>query len=110
ATTWLAGRHVAGRPIKPRTREHYAAILEKHLFPEFGSRPLASILTVDVREWHATVLPDKPTMRSHAYSLLRTILSSAVADDLIDVNPARIVGAGRSKRVHKIRPASIGEL
>jgi integrase len=49
-------------------------------------------------------------MRSHAYSLLRTIFTSAVNDELIDANPARIVGAGRSKRVHKIRPASVAEL
>jgi integrase len=57
-----------------------------------------------------STLADKPTMRSHAYSLLRTILTSAVNDELIDANPCRIVGAGRSKRVHKIRPASVPEL
>jgi len=49
-------------------------------------------------------------MRSHAYSLLRTVLASAVVDELIDANPARIVGAGRAKRVHRIRPASVEEL
>jgi integrase len=49
-------------------------------------------------------------MRSHAYSLLRTIMASAVNDELIDANPARIVGAGRSSRVHKIKPASVDEL
>ena len=37
-------------------------------------------------------------------------MASAVNDELIDGNPARIVGAGRSKRVHKIRPASVEEL
>jgi integrase len=55
-------------------------------------------------------LVDRPTMRSHAYSLLRTIMASAVVDELIDANPCRIVGAGRAKRVHKIRPASVEEL
>ena len=110
ASAWLANRHVSGRPIKPRTREHYGAILEAHLVPEFGAKPVASITPTDVRRWHATTLTDKPTMRSHAYSLLRTILASAVADELLDANPARIVGAGRSTRVHKIRPASVGEL
>ena len=49
-------------------------------------------------------------MRSHAYSLLRTIMASAVNDEIIDANPCRIVGAGRAKRVHKIRPASVAEL
>jgi integrase len=110
SSTWLAGRHVAGRPIKTRTREHYAAILDAHLLPVFGSKPLGSITPADVREWHSTTLVDKPTMRSHAYSLLRTVMASAVADELIDANPCRIVGAGRTKRVHTIRPASVPEL
>src|SRR6516165_10001697 len=87
SSTWLAGRHVAGRPIKTRTREHYAAILDAHLLPVFGSKPLGSITPADVREWHSTTLVDKPTMRSHAYSLLRTVMASAVADELIDANP-----------------------
>ena len=61
-------------------------------------------------QWYEATLTDRPTMRSHAYSLLRTIMASAVNDEIIDANPCRIVGAGRAKRVHKIRPASIEEL
>jgi integrase len=110
AAGWLQNRHVAGRPLKARTVEHYSSILEVYLLPAFGSKPLASILSGDVRSWHTTTLTDKPTMRSHAYSLLRTIFTSAVNDELIDANPCRITGAGRSKRVHKIRPASVSEL
>ena len=37
-------------------------------------------------------------------------MASAINDELIDANPCRIVGAGRAKRVHKIRPASVQEL
>jgi hypothetical protein len=66
AATWLANRHVAGRPIKARTRDHYSAILEDHLLPTFGSKPLAAITPADVRSWHAATLTDKPTMRSHS--------------------------------------------
>lgn len=110
AAGWLAGRQVAGRPIKARTREHYQAILDDHLLPAFGSRQLTSITPKDVREWYSGTLTNRPTMRSHAYSLLRTIMGSAVNDELIDANPCRIVGAGRAKRVHKIRPATVEEL
>ena len=110
AVGWVAGRHVAGRPIKARTREHYQAILDDHLLPTFGNRQLVAIKPKDVRDWHDATLTDRPTMRSHAYSLLRTIMTSAVAEELIDANPCRIVGAGRARRVHKIRPASIEEL
>lgn len=110
ASVWLAGRQVAGRPIKARTREHYQNILDDHLLNTFGGRQLGSIKPKDVREWYAATLTDRPTMRSHAYSLLRTIMGSAVNDELIEANPCRIVGAGRAKRVHKIRPASVDEL
>ncbi len=106
AAGWLANRHVAGRPIKTRTREHYQTILDAHLLPTFGNRQMAAIKPKDVRAWYEATLADQPTMRSHAYSLLRTIMGSAVNDEIIDANPARIVGAGRAKRVHKIRPAS----
>ncbi|MDF2825577.1 MAG: hypothetical protein K0R68_2985 [Mycobacterium sp.] len=110
AAAWVEGRQVAGRTSKDRPREHYYAILEDHLIPDFGARQIAAITPKDVREWHADALVDRPTMRSHAYSLLRTIMTSAVNDELIDANPCRITGAGRAKRVHKIRPASIDEL
>ena len=110
AARWLANRQVSGRPIKTRTREHYQQILDDHLLDTFGSRQLAAIKPKDVRDWYTETLTDRPTMRSHAYSLLRTIMASAVNDELIDANPARIVGAGRAKRVHKIRPASVEEL
>ena len=107
---WLANREVGGRPLKARTREHYSAILDRHLLPEFGHRQLAAITPAQVRSWYEGTLTDRPTLRSHAYSLLRTIFASAINEELIDANPCRIVGAGRSKRVHKIRPASVAEL
>ena len=110
AASRLANRQVAGRPIKARTREHYQNILDTHLLPVFGHRQLTGITPRDVRDWYAETLEDRPTLRSHAYSLLRTIMASAIAEELIDTNPCRIVGAGRAKRVHKIRPASVAEL
>lgn len=110
AQQWIKGRQVAGRPIKTRTREHYQTILDDHLIPAFGDRLVSTIKPKDVRAWYADTLADRPTLRSHVYSLLRTILNTAVADELIDSNPARIVGAGSAKRVHKIKPASVEQL
>ena len=110
AAGWLEGRQVAGRPIKTRTREHYQQILDDHLVPVVGARNLNAITPKDVRNWHGSILVDRPTARSHAYGLLRTILNSAVNDELIDANPCRIVGASRAKRVHKVRPASLYEI
>jgi len=44
------------------------------------------------------------------YSLLRTILNTALADDVVPANPCRVRGAGQSKRARKIREASLAEL
>jgi integrase len=110
AETWLAGRHVAGRPIKARTRAHYQALLDDHILPTFGNRALHKITPADVRAWHAATLVDRPTLRAHSYSLLRTVMASAVNDELVDANPCRIVGAGRTNRVHEVKPASVSEI
>ncbi len=110
AQTWLATRQVGGRPLKDRTREHYTKLLDEHLVPTFGALPIASITGDDVRDWYAVTLTGKPTMRSHAYGLLRTIMATAASDGKIPQNPCVIRGAGTTKRVKKVKPATVAEI
>jgi integrase len=49
-------------------------------------------------------------LRAHSYALLRTILRTAEADDLIATNPARIRRAGTARRTVRIEPATLAEL
>lgn len=105
AEEWLSHRD-----LKPRTRGHYRNILDAHLLPKFGAQAVVSITADEIRDWYAGLLRDKPTMRAHVYALLRTILTSAVAEDVIDVNPAKVRGAGTSRRVSKTEPATLPEL
>jgi integrase len=101
---------MAQRDLKDRTREHYEKLLEDHIVPKFGSWPIASITADDVRAWHAKMGTKTPTLRAHAYGLLRTIMGTALSDGKIKVNPCVIRGAGSARRVHKIRPASLDEI
>lgn len=110
ADQWLATRQVGGRPLKPRTVEHYQKLLDEHITAIFGALPIASITADDVRVWYARTLTDRPTMRSHSYGLLRTILATATSDGKIATNPAVIRGAGTAKRVHKVQPATVAEI
>lgn len=111
ADRWLANRMVKGRPIRPRTREHYRQLLDTHLLPTFGKRPVATITMAQVDRWYATNATDTPTVRAHAYSLLRTILETArVRDRLIEANPCAITGAGTATRKSKTRPTTLEEL
>lgn len=110
ADEWLETRTVRGRPLKTRTRDHYRELLDRHLIPEFGDSPLDGITPAMVRQWHAHLLPTKATMRAHAYSLMRTIMSSAVSAEYIDANPCRVEGAGAAQRKSRTTPATIEEL
>jgi integrase len=106
ARTWLADRD-----LSPSTRLLYGQTLGKQILPAFGDTLVASITPVMVREWHAGLRTQTgPTQRAHAYSLLRTILNTALADDVIASNPCRVRGAGASRRARDIRPASLAEL
>jgi integrase len=104
STRWLAGRQ-----LKPRTSAHYRVLLDRFLLPTFGSVALSAISPEAVREWHAK-LTTGATYRAHAYSLLRTIMRTAVDDRLIAASPATIRGAGRAKRNGRTEPATLDEL
>lgn len=105
-----AERWLTARTLKPRTRAHYRSLLDRQLLPTFKTVPLRHITPDLVREWYATTAMHTPTLRSHAYGLLRTILGQAVRDELIRSNPCHIRGAGNAKRAKKIKPASLAEL
>ncbi|GBE67121.1 putative prophage phiRv2 integrase [Mycobacterium sp. MFM001] len=99
------------RDLKDRTREHYTKLLDQHLLKQFGSLPLASITSEDIRAWHAKMgKRGTPTLRAHCYGLLRTIMGTAASDGKIALNPCVIRGAGSARRIHRIRPATLDEL
>lgn len=110
AEKWVDTRLVRGRPLKPRTKAHYKTLLEKHINPTFGKKPVRSITRDAVDKWYAETLADAPTLRAHTYSLLRTVLETARTDNLIDANPCAIDGAGAASRKIKPRPLTIKEL
>ena len=91
ATRWLAERR-----LKPRTREDYSDMLRLFVYPALGDLKLKAVTPSTVRTWYAA-LDTGPVRKAHTYSLLRTILGSAVDDEILPANPARIRGAGQSK-------------
>lgn len=111
AERWVKTRTVKGRPLKPRTREHYDNLLAEHINPTFKNKPVRDIDMGMVDRWYAKTLTDKPTMRAHSYSLLKSILETArERDRLIEINPCVIRGAGTVSRKIKPKPATIEEL
>jgi integrase len=98
APAWVEARLTArGEPLRPRVRDLYATQLRLHVLPALGSTRLARLSTAKVRAWYADLRsPDGPGASTAAkcYRLLRSILTTAVEDGLIAVNPCTIKGAG----------------
>lgn len=105
ADDWLREREV-----KPRTRAHYRALLDQHILPALGEVAPKSVTPDMVRGWYSRLDKSRPTVRGHAYSLLRTIFNAAVQDDLVPTNPCRIRGAGSTRRARDITVLTPGEV
>jgi integrase len=112
AQKWLANRTVKGRPLRPRTIEHYEKLLKQHIYPTFEKKPLRSITADMVDKWYAKTATSTPTIRAHCYSLLRTIFESARTgrNRLVEINPCLITGAGTTERKVKPKPLNPGQL
>ena len=113
ANVWLETRKTQGRALRPTTRQQYRMLLEKFIYPAFGDERIDQISAVDVDDWYDALAPGRETIRAHSYSLLRTIFASAAAErphPLVPYNPAQIRGAGNTKRMHHVQPASLEEL
>lgn len=106
SSRWLLERTSIGS----RSREIYAGLLKVHVLPALGMILLGRLDPGEVRRWHATLLRgSSPKMAPKAYRLLRSILATAVDDEVIVKNPCRIRGAG-VERSSEQRVASLPQL
>ncbi|WP_229118896.1 tyrosine-type recombinase/integrase [Enemella evansiae] len=113
ADQWVENhRRTDGSPLKPRTKAHYRKVLDSHVRPGLGDIEVRHLTPERIEQWHAELGAGTPTMRAHAYAVLRTMLQSATRGSapLLQFNPCQMPGAGNSKRVHQIEPASLTEL
>lgn len=105
AEKWLADRHLAAR-----TKDLYRSLLDKHLLPHWGDLAVTEITSATVRDWHGGLDKSRPRAVANAYSLLKTILETAVADDLIPANPCKVKGASQYRRAKEPGMATLAEV
>jgi integrase len=89
ATSWLVLR----QHLRPRTRELYSYLLDRHVLPTFRDVTLADITLGRIRSWQGRLTQDHPAIAPKAYRLVKTILGSAVEDRRLIANPCQIKGA-----------------
>jgi integrase len=93
AREWLHGK----ADLAPKTAEGYAYLIDHLLLPTLGDVELADLRPARVRAWRASLLRARrpgPTTIAKAYRVLKSMLSTAVIDNLIPRNPCVEKGAG----------------
>lgn len=111
ATDWVGTRtNRHGEHLRPRTASEYRRLIAGSLKPFADSR-LTSITPEQVRSWYSALIEaGTKTQAARAYELLKAILSTAVTDGRIKVNPCQIRGAASASTGKKTEPPSPSEL
>ncbi|MDE0281281.1 MAG: tyrosine-type recombinase/integrase [Gammaproteobacteria bacterium] len=110
AERWM-GQHVETH-CKPKTREMYRLVLEKHLLPALGRRPALSVTHAAVVELHHALRPT-PTMANHSVRVLSRMWSAAEARGELPEgrNPCRgVTGYRENRRERFLGEAEFGRL
>jgi integrase len=100
--------------LKPKTREDYRSLLDNHVLPAFGDRPVASIDTLTVRGWLAGLVSGglSASRAKHAYYVLFAVLEAAIQTGALLRNPAAgiRVPRDRSREIHFLSAAEVERL
>lgn len=90
---WLV---VDAPSFKPGTREDYKCILNLHVLPTFGERPLPSIASSDVEDWWGRIQAKglSRVRQSRIRTVLNHVFTRAVKSKLVAENPVAAI-AGR---------------
>ena len=111
AGSWIATRtNRHGDHLRPRTAAEYRRLVKGALAP-FADQRLTAISPDAVRAWYsALVTAGTKTQAARAYELLKSILSTAVADGRLKTNPCQIRGAASASTGKKVLPPTAAEL
>lgn len=93
---WLEERLVKGRPLTPSTRIGYRRLYTRNIADALGPKAIRSLRPDTVRSWRAELAARSGRdQAAKSYRLLRAVLATAEADELIRLNPCRIRGGGQ---------------
>ena len=83
--------------LKPRTYDGYVQVYRRHVYPEFASRRISTITTLDVEKWIAKLAatvsertgnPLHPSTIKHAFIATNKVFRYAIKHRYITRNPA----------------------
>ncbi len=111
AEEWISTRtNRHGDHLRPRTAAEYRRLVKGSLAPFAGLR-LSAITPESVRGWYSgLVTAGTKTQAARAYELFKSIMTTAVADGRVKVNPCQIRGAASASTGKRVEPPTGAEL
>jgi integrase len=115
------------KTIGPVTAQRYAELIDLHIVPYIGARPLQRLSTQDIETWHTTLLTRGRKARKgyeeaggglsartvgHCHRLLSKMLNEGMRHGLVGRNVCRLQGAPKTaaKEVAILSPEQVNEL
>lgn len=105
-----ARRWLTIRDLGPRTRADYERLFERFIDEPLGDVRLSRLKVATINDWYAALDSTKPTTRARTYGVLHAILETAVEEDLIEKNPAKVRRGGQAPKAEPRTPATLDEL
>lgn len=98
ATEWIEQRTTRrGRALSPTTLGEYSRYITTGKLVFFADMRLDEIKPATVRRWYARESKVHKTSTAHQYTFLKSVLTTAVEDELIEKNPCLIHGASAAR-------------
>jgi integrase len=112
---------VATKQISPRTAQGYTQLIDTHIVPYIGARPVQRLSTRDVESWHTVLLTSgrhdgegglNPRTAGHAHRVLSKALADGVRHGLITKNVAAIQKTPKvdAEEMQILSPAAVDSL
>ena len=98
---WL--ENISKPNVRATTYHGYKNLVERHLIPSLGGKPLQKITAADIREYYKKKLSgpkalSQNSLRKH-HDVLNQIFQAAVLEDKLRKNPMRIVSAPKKETI-----------
>lgn len=101
ATKWFT--NIKKPELSPSSLASYRSMLNKHVFPAFGTRNLRAIKAFDLQIWLNGFAGESKTTIALALTIIRNIFASATADRILSINPAAALKAPKAGKVETRR-------
>jgi Site-specific recombinase XerD len=106
-----AADYLTRSDLRESTRGLYESLWRNHLSTTWAKVAVADVTPQRVRQWHERASKSTgPTALAQSYRLLRSLLSVAVADNVIAANPCRLRSAGTPKPARPSRSLTLAEV